>query len=328
MTLGLRRAGFDVVAAVEIDQLAAETYRANHPSTWVVNEDINDIDAEKFAKATLGTRKNIDLLAACPPCQGFSSVRTLRNRTSSRDSRNRLILRVLRFVDALRPRAILFENVPGLYNDWRFTEFRSELRTRGYHIDCHIADAADYGVPQRRRRLFLAASIVGPVKLPVAVAPKRTVKVAFAKLKPVGHSGDPLHDYAVVRSPIIRDLIKRIPKDGGSRRSLGREHQLPCHLKTPGFYDIYGRLSWNDVAPTITGGCINPSKGRFLHPEEDRAITLREAALLQSFPKSYKFSLTRGRYAAAEMIGNAFPPLVVEKQATQIRRTLARSHGR
>ncbi len=324
MTLGLRRAGFEVVGAVEIDQLAAETYRANHPETWLVNEDINNVDADSFAEATLGRRKNIDLLAACPPCQGFSSVRTLRGRTSSRDPRNRLILRVLRFVDALRPRAILFENVPGLCDDWRFTAFRSELRRRGYYIDFHIADAANYGVPQRRRRLFLAASIVGPVRLPVAVAPKRTVKAALAKLQPAGFSGDPLHDYAVTRSPIITNLIKRIPKDGGSRGSLGAEHQLPCHLKNSGFHDVYGRLSWNDVAPTITGGCINPSKGRFLHPEENRAITLREAALLQSFPRNYKFSLRRGRYAAAEMIGNAFPPLVVQKQAVEIRRLLSR----
>ena len=86
---------------------------------------------------------------------------------------------------------------------------------------------------------------------------------------------------------------------------LGEEHQLDCHAQTDGFKDIYGRMAWDSVAPTITGGCINPSKGRFLHPEEHRAITLREAALLQSFPADYQLSLRRGRYAAAELIGNA-----------------------
>lgn len=322
MTLGLRQAGFNVIAAVEFDELAAETYRSNHPKTWLVTKDIRRIDPDAFAKQVLGRRKRIDLLAACPPCQGFSSVRTLRSGTSAYDLRNRLVLRVLLFVDSLRPRAILFENVPGLAKDWRFAKFRHQLRARGYHIDFQIADAADYGVPQRRRRLFLVASTERPVILRIERSRTRTVRQAFATLGSAGHSGDPLHDYQETRSPRIRNVISRIPKDGGNRQSLSNKDQLNCHLQTNGFYDVYGRLKWDAVAPTITGGCINPSKGRFLHPSKNRAITLREAAMLQSFPKSYRFSLRRGRYAAAEMIGNAFPPLVVRKQALQIRHVL------
>ena len=114
-------------------------------------------------------------------------------------------------------------------------------------------------------------------------------------------------------------LIRAIPKDGGSRTALSETLRLKCHTIANGYYDVYGRMRWDDVAPTITGGCINPSKGRFLHPVEDRAISLREAALLQSFPTSYTFSLRRGKYAVAEMIGNALPPIFSRVQAEAIR---------
>jgi DNA (cytosine-5)-methyltransferase 1 len=115
-------------------------------------------------------------------------------------------------------------------------------------------------------------------------------------------------------------MIESIPKNGGSRRDLGPDNQLPCHERCIGFHDVYGRMSWDDVAPTITTGCVNPSKGRFLHPEENRAITLREAALLQGFPADYWFSLRRGKFQAAGLIGNALPPEFVRRHALQIRR--------
>jgi DNA (cytosine-5)-methyltransferase 1 len=121
------------------------------------------------------------------------------------------------------------------------------------------------------------------------------------------------------------NLIKLIPKDGGSRGDLSLRYQLPCHKRCDGFKDIYGRMAWYDVAPTITGGCLNPSKGRFLHPEQNRAITLREATLLQGFPRGYVLSLRRGRFAAAEMIGNALPPGFVKRHAKQIVRFLNRN---
>ena len=117
-------------------------------------------------------------------------------------------------------------------------------------------------------------------------------------------------------------LIRRIPKDGGSRTDLPSSAQLPCHRNFDGFRDIYGRMAWRSQAPTITGGCINPSKGRFVHPEEDRAITLREAALLQGFPVSYEFDLSRGRYPVAQLIGNAFPPKFAEHFGKAIYRHL------
>ena len=109
-----------------------------------------------------------------------------------------------------------------------------------------------------------------------------------------------------------------IPKDGGSRTDLSEEYQLECHKRTNGFKDVYGRMAWDKPAPTITGGCNNPSKGRFLHPEEDRVITLREAALLQTFPVNYKFSFRSGKAGVATMIGNALPPAFIEFHARNI----------
>jgi len=121
---------------------------------------------------------------------------------------------------------------------------------------------------------------------------------------------------------LIKELIKKIKKDGGSRTDLLKRNQLKCHRKFDGFRDVYGRMAWNEVAPTITSGCINPSKGRFLHPTKNRAITLREAALLQSFPSSYYISLRRGKYAAAALIGNALPPEFARRQAISVKHHL------
>lgn len=123
-------------------------------------------------------------------------------------------------------------------------------------------------------------------------------------------------------------LIRRIPKDGGSRTDLPHGDQLACHQKFDGFKDVYGRMAWQKPAPTITSGCINPSKGRFIHPDANRAITLREAAILQGFPASYRFDMTQGRYRVARMIGNAFPPEFAEHHARALYEHLIDKMGR
>ena len=320
MTLGLRQAGFDVVGAIEIDSLAAETYGLNHPKTRIVNSDIRNVDLDQFSARCIGDRP-LDLLAACPPCQGFSTVRT-RNRGATNDGRNRLIDEVVRFVDGLKPRTILFENVPGLVSNWRFAEFCRALRRREYEISFRVENAADYGVPQRRQRLLLVAALRFRIDLKAVTSTKRvTVRDAIGSSMHIT-KGDSLHHYTETRALRIRELIAQVPKDGGSRSDLPRSMQLACHRKITGFSDVYGRMRWDDVAPTITGGCINPSRGRFLHPDLNRAVTLREAAILQSFPPSYQFSLRKGRYAAAQMIGNALPPRVVARQARLLKRCL------
>jgi DNA (cytosine-5)-methyltransferase 1 len=126
------------------------------------------------------------------------------------------------------------------------------------------------------------------------------------------------------RTTKVMEIIRHIPKNGGSRRDLPEEFQLECHKRCNGFKDVYGRMKWNDVAPTITSGCFNPSKGRFLHPDEDRAITMREAAILQGFPKSYKFNTTNSKIALALIIGNALPPPFIAAHGKSIRKFLSK----
>ena len=318
-SLGLRQAGFHVVAAIEIRPLAVESYKLNLRQVSVWERDIREVSAGDVLEAASLKPGDLSLLAACPPCQGFSSIRTLNGSRKIDDDRNGLISEVTRFVRDLRPSTVMMENVPGLASESTFTEFLKALLALGYEHRTAVVDAADYGVPQRRRRLLVVASRLGRPPLGEAVSGSSTVRDALADLPIPGSSGDPLHDVSERRSPRIAAMIRRIPRDGGSRSDLDADDQLACHVRTNGFRDIYGRMAWDKVAPTITGGCVNPSKGRFLHPEQDRAITLREAAILQSFPPTSQVSLRRGKYAAAELIGNALPPEFVRRHALALK---------
>ena len=320
---GLRAAGFRVLAAVEVDPVAAETYRRNHRATYVYEADVRTVRAAEMMRRLRLIPGKLDLLAGCPPCQGFSSVSRLNGARRIVDRKQKdLLFEMLRFTRALKPKAVMLENVRGLGGDRRWSEFVADLRTAGYKCSYGILDAADFGVPQRRKRLLLLAtrSAVVPFARPAKIG--RTVRDAIEKLPRPGKTGDPLHDFPERHSAGIRRLISKIPKDGGSRAELEGRFQLPCHKSCDGFKDIYGRMAWDDVAPTITTGCTNPSKGRFLHPEQHRAITLREAALLQSFPRRYRFSLARGKQGAALLIGNAFPPEFVRRNALPIAKVL------
>ena len=318
-SLGLQRAGFRVVAAVESHELAAESYRLNMEGVDVWERDIRKVAARAVMEKAALARGELALLAACPPCQGFSVLRTLNGNRRIEDHRNGLLRDVTRFVRVLKPMTVLAENVPGLASDAVFDGFLDALDALGYKLRHEVVDASQYGVPQRRRRLLIVASRLG--RPPVGEQSRKcmTVRKALTGLPEVGSTGDVLHDAPERRTERIAAMIRLVPPDGGSRRDLGEEHQLDCHARTDGFKDIYGRMAWESVAPTITGGCINPSKGRFLHPEEHRAITLREAALLQSFPPDYQLSLRRGRYAAAELIGNALPPEFVRRHALALK---------
>lgn len=322
LSLGLKQAGFTVLGAVEKDSLSCESYLKNHVTTRVWNQDIRSLSTLAIKRA-LGLRKgDLDLLAGCPPCQGFSSLVTNNGKYSVDDPRNSLIYEFLRFVQDFMPRAVLMENVPRLAHTTRFHRFCKRLERLGYVGGYRVLDAAGYGVPQRRKRLVYVAGLGETIEFATPSKVKRTVRDAFRQLNSKHVNSDPLHDTASQRSAEVQKLIGMIPKDGGSRSDIGNYRQLACHEKINGFHDVYGRMSWDDIAPTITSGCINPSKGRFLHPRADRSITLREAALLQTFPLSYKISLGRGKYKAAEMIGNAFPPEFAKRQAIQIRRYL------
>jgi DNA (cytosine-5)-methyltransferase 1 len=251
-------------------------------------------------------------------------MRTLNGGVTVVDDDQDLIFEFLRLVEGLLPRAVLVENVPGLADDTRLLRFWLRLRELGYLPRHYVLNAADYGVAQRRRRMVLMAARGAEIDAAEPDLQRKHVIDVIGHLPVPGTSGDPVHDVTERRSARVRTMIEMIPPDGGGRLDLPVEWRLECHKRTDGFKDVYGRMAWNDVAPTITGGFANPSKGRFLHPEQHRTITPREAALLQGFPADYKFPIERGKFPVAELIGNAFPPSFVERQAAQVAACLQR----
>jgi DNA (cytosine-5)-methyltransferase 1 len=324
LSLGLLQAGFDVTGALDLDALACRAYRLNHKRVKLWEMDIRRLSGAEIMRCLNIRPGELSLLAACPPCQGFSTMRTKNGIRRNRDQRNNLIFDVLRIVRSMKPLSVMFENVPGLAKDKRYVTFLKKLGLLGYRVKWAVLNTADFKVPQRRRRLVLLASKLGEPEFAATASARQTVRHAIGRLTPPERSNDPLHNYSPRRSAKIEARIRKIPTDGGSREALGIRNQLPCHRRSDGFKDVYGRMSWDRPAPTITCGCINPSKGRFLHPKADRAITLREAALLQTFPKSYRFPLDEGRYPVAELIGNALPPEFIRRHALALRETLSK----
>ncbi len=323
VTAGLKKRHFRIVAAVDNDPVACRTYRMNHPSTMLIEEDIRRVDPRSILRDALDNNR-LDVLIVCAPCQPFSN----QNRHKGEDKRERLILESVHFAAILRPKIILFENVPGLAGK-RFrpilAELVSELEQLGYSCgEPTPIDAADFNVPQRRRRCILLASFgKEPPALPSPITPAgiRT-DVASALQGLVGlqsgqaDANDPLH-FSRIHNPIALERLFHIPKNGGDRFSLPPHLELKCHRGNRGFPDVYGRMKWDDVAPTLTTGCTDITRGRFAHPEDDRAITLREAARLQTFPDSYKFSGAPSQIA--RQIGNAVPMKLVEALAPILR---------
>lgn len=322
LTLGLRKANFQVLGAIEIDSIAAKTYKENHRDVVVIEEDISNLVCAEVMELLNLKKGDLDLLAGCPPCQGFSTLSTLNGANVVSDDRNDLVFEFLRFVKELKPKTVMMENVPGLAQDFRFKTFLSQMEKMGYLGEYKVLNAHDYGVPQRRRRLIYLASLTKPVVFGKPARKKKFVRDAIGNLLPAGKSGDRIHDIPENRTPKIMALIKRIPRNGGSRTDLPISDQLECHKRCNGFRDVYGRMAWDKPAPTITGGCFNPSKGRFLHPVKNRAITMREAALLQGFPINYKFSTTVNKQVLALMIGNALPPEFIRRHANALKKSL------
>lgn len=332
LTRGLTEAGFAVIAGAEVDPLAAGTYRDNFPDAMVWQGDVRMLSSSRARRdlARCGVRRGqLELLAGCPPCEGFSRMRTRNGGRDVQDHRNDLLLEYIRLVRALLPHCVMLENVPALAGDARFRMLLRQLERLGYeHDGGSVRDVADYGVPQRRRRLVLLAARRRVAELPArppTVAEPRTVRDAIGHLPPPDPAlhADPLHDYHDRRNATVMARIRAVAADGGSRSSWDHSLWLACHADSDGFRDVYGRMRWTAPAPTITGGCINPSKGRFLHPVQDRSITLREAALLQSFPEEHTFRLEGGKYRCAEMIGDAMPPAFVAQNAIGLSAMLA-----
>lgn len=306
-TEGLHQAGFKTRVAVEIVSDAVLAFKLNHKETDVITKDIRNIKSEEIIEKLNG--HPLHLLAGCPPCQGFSSIRRLNKKKNAKDDRNSLVLEYLRLVKELKPLTIMMENVPGLKKYQLFKYVVKELKLFGYNPQVKIVNVKDYGVPQNRKRLIMVGSLLGKISIAKPTNQKLTVRDVIGGLELINETMDAIHKIIPTHTEHIMERIRLTPKNGGSRKDLPIEYELKCHKnKNIGFNDVYGRLRWDDFSTTITGGCMNPSKGRFLHPEHDRCITAREAALLQSFPREYKFPENISKTALALLIGNALPP--------------------
>lgn len=314
VSAALEAAGFEIAFAIDNDASAKATYRLNHPGVMFFERDIREVEPAEVLKAL--NARSLSVLAVCAPCQPFSAQNRKRG---SRDGREALVLEALRFAVALDPETIWFENVPGIVRSQTKRLLRTGLKELGYEYGEPLRmSAIDLGVPQRRIRSIFVASkseaVLGRVETLRSGCtegrPPPTVRMAFQGLERVGpgecSATDSLHK-ARKHAEITIQRLRAIPKDGGSRAALPDKLQLACHrnLSAKSFPDVYGRMAWDSPAPTLTTGCTDVTRGRFAHPEENRAITLREAARLQTFPDSYRFE----GYSTeiARLIGNAVP---------------------
>lgn len=307
---GLREAGMNIVAGIDNDTKALKTFEENFPGANPINVDITRLTA-KYLFSKYGDVPRPILMAACAPCQPFSK----QNRNKSEDdNRIDLLNEFHRFVRRFKPEYIVLENVPGMQklDTGPLNRFCSFLESMDYQFDVDIKDAKDYGVPQSRRRLVLIASKLGEICLPPethgeGLLDYKTVMQTIESYPPLGVGEKceltPNHETANI-SDLNIERLKHTP-EGGDRRDWPDRLVLKCHKRKVGYTDTYGRLWGNKPARTLTTKCISISNGRFAHPVQDRGISVREAAALQSFPDEFVFYGSRGE--TAKQVGNAVP---------------------
>jgi DNA (cytosine-5)-methyltransferase 1 len=341
LTVGLKKAGFKVVGAVEIDHHAFSVFKANHAEVRGFKQDVRSVSGKSLT--ALSADGNIDLVAGCPPCQGFTSLTAKYRRD---DPRNYLIFEIARLVREIQPVAVMVENVPGLAKKGKplLDYFIKELESLGYRVSCDVLQVADFGVPQSRRRLVILAGRGFSIPFPSPTHSRshtkgkmswKTVHEAIyglpepIKLEESMKNGGPQRfNWHVIRtmSPANRARIKQ-SKPGSSRNLLPDELRPECHKgMDEGFSNVYGRMSWDQPSVTITAGCTTFSKGRFGHPSADRTISVLEAALLQTFPADYFFD-TPYMERVCNIVGNALPCLFAEALANEVRKAIFSHHA-
>ncbi len=329
LTHGLEKEHVRVVAGIDIDPDCRTGYEENNLARFVAS-DIAEVTPEDLSKLYVGAR--VRVLVGCAPCQPFSGL----NRAGLSSDKVAPLRRFGELVSDLRPEIVSMENVRGLAQPGKypvFREFLNLLHAHGYSVSCNIVDASDYGVPQKRVRLVLLASRLGEIRLihPTHLE-KVTVRDAIGHLPTLEAGGadpiDVLHR-AVRMNELNRRRIEATPKDGGDSVSWPDELLPNCYRRASGRsyrYTVYGRMWWDKPAPTITTKCVGFGNGRFGHPEQNRSITLREAALLQTFPPEYQF-VHRDRpvpvTAVARFIGNAVPVRLGQVIGNSIRTHIA-----
>lgn len=346
LSSGLRKAGFDVCLGVDIDIAALNTYKKNIKRAKILNKDIRELDVDEITKLTGITKYDNFLLAGCPPCQGFSNL----GKREVNNKLNELVYEYIRIINELEPTFVLMENVPGMSKGIGKDIFSNviSLLEQKYYLEYNTLNAADYGVPQIRKRLVLHGvrkdvykmlvdffQVDKIVLLPLASHSKekikgykqwKTVKDAIMDL-PELKAGEECQVEGIYNhvarklSETNKERLKDIRKHGGDRLKVSEHLQLECHKKKNVSYtDTYGIISIDKPAPTITSGCTIISKGRFGHPIHNRGLSVREAARLQSFDDKFKFIGTVGEMSL--QIGNAVPPKLARASAKDIIRLM------
>ena len=335
-SLAALNVGLSIKFAVEFDPHACSTYRSNlcgDLGPQIYQEDARKLDPIEIASEHFSCNASCDLLLGGPPCQGYSVHRI--NGSGVDDPRNELLIRYFDFVGALRPKVFLMENVPGMLwprHENYVDRFYEEARKAEYIVaEPIVLEVADFGVPQRRKRVFILG-IRNDVRLDLHWPPpvlhsenpdsnrglKEWRKAADVFRDP-SPEADP-NDVHMNHGPELISAFKKTPANGGSRAQSGRV--LRCHKKHDGHKDVYGRIDTGKPGPTMTTACINPSKGRFVHPTEHHGITIRQAARFQTFPDSFIFE--GGLIASGGQIGNAVPVVMGEILIREIAKALLR----
>ncbi|KAF0154680.1 MAG: hypothetical protein FD188_3239 [Ignavibacteria bacterium] len=313
LTRGLLDAGINVIAGIDNSLLCKETYEYNNSPARFICEDIKTLNSDKVRELISAVSKEDLVFAACAPCQPFARLNK-----NGRNDDSRLLGSFANFLEIFLPKYVFIENVDGLKKVKGYStylRFKKRLSDLGYEYIESILNAKDYGVPQSRRRLILiAARDIKPI-LPIKtngknLIPFNTVADAISKFPPIiaGESNSSIPNHKALR--LSEKNLKRIKStsfDGGGRDDWNKDLWLDCHLKDPsGHSDVYGRMKWNQPSPTLTCKCCSLSNGRYGHPTQNRAISFREAASLQSFNENYIF-FANSKKDLGKQIGNAVP---------------------
>ena len=313
LTHGLIKAGIPVVAGIDIDKTCKYAYETNNESTFI-HKDIKKLTGDELEK--LYPAECTRVLVGCAPCQTFSK-HTQKNKSRCEDEKWDLLYSFTTLIRDVQPEIVSMENVPEITKYDVFTDFVAGLKSLGYKVFWDIVYCPDYGIPQSRRRLVLLASKLGAIKIIPATHTRQQYKtvqdtIGTLEVLAVGEVSalDPLH-----RTSTLSDInIKRIrqSKPGGTWMDWDEDLRSPCHKKDSGrsYSGVYARMSWDSLAPTMTTQFYSYGTGRFGHPEQDRALSLREGALLQTFPPNYEFIDTELPFSIKRLgthIGNAVP---------------------
>jgi DNA (cytosine-5)-methyltransferase 1 len=327
LSYGFKMEGFEVLAGIDLDGSCKYAYETNVQAEFL-HEDVADLTGRRLERLFTSRKNSYRVLIGCAPCTPYSLYTSRYRKGRQRDEQWGLLEDFGRLIGETQPDVVSMENVPRLMRYEVFNRFVGTLKTEGYAVSFQKVRADHYGVPQRRARLVLIASRWGEVRLPVPTHRGRpvTVRGAIGKLPEIEAGkpcpGDRLH---VTRGLSDRNLARlKATKEGGSWKDWSAALQLPCHKKVSGksFRSVYGRMRWDAPSPVITTQCLGIGNGRFGHPEQDRAISIREAALLQTFPKKFRFVAPKepvyGLWLARQ-IGNAVPVLLGRVIARAIR---------